>query len=188
MDFARSSSDFVRRATAAPTLADAAARFASSPTSSLRSSALDGSSAEGASPASRFARSASMDFARSSSDFVRGATGTTTAPDSVPVTFPMASPTRPRTTALSVRECPGLSTSRVAVSASDSDAPCSIVSRADDPDPCAPEVRASPIFSLGAREGAREKMSLGLTPRIKSFMDAMDDTEAFLPFFDREAA
>ena len=55
----------------------------------------------------------------------------------------------------------------------------------DDPDPC--EVRASPI-SLGAREGAREKMSLELTPRIKSFMDAMDETEFFLPFFDREVA
>ena len=128
-----------------------------------------------------------MDFARSSSDFVRGATGTTTAPDSVPVTFPMASPTRPRTTALSVRACPGLSTSRVAVSASDSDAPWSIVSRVDDPDPCAPEVRSSPIW-LEAREGAREKMSFGLTPRIKSFMDAMDDTEVFLPFVDLEGA
>ena len=151
MDFARSSSDFVRRATAAPTLADAAARFASSPTSSLRSSALDGSSAEGASPASRFARSTSMDFARSSSDFVRRAT------------------------------C------RAAVSASDSDAPWSIVSRVDDPDPCAPEVRSSPIW-LEAREGAREKMSFGLTPRIKSFMDAMDDTEVFLPFVDLEGA
>ena len=78
-------------------------------------------------------------------------------------------------------------TCRAAVSASDSDAPWSIVSRVDDPDPCAPEVRASPIW-LEAREGAREKMSFGLTPRIKSFMDAMDDTEVFLPFVDLEGA
>jgi hypothetical protein len=31
-------------------------------------------------------------------------------------------------------------------------------------------------------------MSFGLTPRIKSFMDAMDDTEVLLPFVDLEGA
>ena len=69
----------------------------------------------------------------------------------------------------------------------DSDASWTIVSRVDDPVPCASEVRATPI-SLGAREGAREKMSLGLTTRLKSFMDAIDYTEVILPFFDREGA
>ena len=57
----------------------------------------------------------------------------------------------------------------------------------DNPEPCAPEVLDNPL-SLGALEGAREKMSLGLTPRIIIFMDAMDEIPNFALCFACEEA
>ena len=82
-----------KRASAAAT-----ARFTCSPASSACKSAVDGSPARGSPRASRLLSITSMDFTRCSSVVVN--------PVSVAETLSMASPTRPRTTELSVRVIP----------------------------------------------------------------------------------
>jgi hypothetical protein len=52
----------------------------------------------------------------------------------------------------------------------------------EDPDPPSPEV----VFRIRelALEGAREKMSLALTPLANCFADAIEETQEVFPFFD----